>query len=239
MLSIGLPAARLWTAFSVRKSFAGGLGSQELVGGPLCLHGCGLEREVSAFPAPLTDVPGTDLRACRRGNVVRDAIVLWTRARCLLGVRVCRWSRRRFLSVLAVSDGGVLALFDGFRSRSVAWSWVVSDGRRRVKPQRGSCVSLRPFGRPAAAPARTGTILRLRAAPCMARGGAALVVAVEQTELAPHGFRRPQCRAPAPAVISARSAPDGTRERTSSRVPAVGQEPAASGLLAVAAAAGS
>jgi len=35
------------------------------------------------------------------------------------------------LSVLAVSDGGVLALFDGFRSRSVAWSWVVSEGRRR------------------------------------------------------------------------------------------------------------
>ena len=44
------------------------------------------------------------------------------------------------LSVLAVSDGGVIELFDGLSDAGL------SAGRRRVKPLRGSSALLRPFG---------------------------------------------------------------------------------------------
>ena len=50
------------------------------------------------------------------------------------------------LSVLAVSDGAVIGLFDGFSVPIRTRPGRVSDGRRRVKPLRGSFASLRPFG---------------------------------------------------------------------------------------------
>ena len=50
------------------------------------------------------------------------------------------------VSVLAVSDGAVIGLFDGFSVPIRTRPGRVSDGRRRVKPLRGSFASLRPFG---------------------------------------------------------------------------------------------
>ena len=50
------------------------------------------------------------------------------------------------VSVLAVSDGAVIGLFDGFSVPIRTRPDRVSDGRRRVKPLRGSFASLRPFG---------------------------------------------------------------------------------------------
>ena len=50
------------------------------------------------------------------------------------------------VSVLALTDGAAIRLFDG-SWLEVRWNGVgVSDGRRRVKPLRGSSAALRPFG---------------------------------------------------------------------------------------------
>lgn len=49
------------------------------------------------------------------------------------------------LSALTLPDGTMLALFDGFRMRYLG-TVGMSDERRRVKPLRGSCAALRPFG---------------------------------------------------------------------------------------------
>ncbi len=52
---------------------------------------------------------------------------------------------RVVVSVLALSDGASIGLFDGLWF-AVWWNaGGVSDGRRRVKPLRGSCASLRPL----------------------------------------------------------------------------------------------
>ena len=48
------------------------------------------------------------------------------------------------VTVLAVSDGAVIGLFDGFSVSIGASLGGVSRGRRRVKPLRGSFASLEP-----------------------------------------------------------------------------------------------
>ena len=62
------------------------------------------------------------------------------------GRRWRRGRRRGVLSVLPVSDGAMIGLFDGFSVPIGASLGGVSRGRRRVKPLRGSFASLRPFG---------------------------------------------------------------------------------------------
>ena len=57
-----------------------------------------------------------------------------------------RTGQRYQLSVLPVSDGAMIGLFDGFSVPIGASLGRVSRGRRRVKPLRGSFASLRPFG---------------------------------------------------------------------------------------------
>ena len=57
------------------------------------------------------------------------------------------WPRTRLtLSALAVSDGATIRLFGGPWSPIRLGRCGVSDSRRRVKPLRGSCATLRPFG---------------------------------------------------------------------------------------------
>ena len=74
-----------------------------------------------------------------------DRTADWT-GPCPGGVAHGRGTFSLTVSVLAVSDGAVIGLFDGFSVPIRTRPGRVSDGRRRVKPLRGSFASLRPFG---------------------------------------------------------------------------------------------
>jgi len=104
-------------------------------------------RTGTVVPGEVTEAPTVEpapvrsrLHGVVRMPVTGEAVTGGARSVAAAWRGDARGRRSRPVSVLAVSDGGVIELFDGLSDAGL------SAGRRRVKPLRGSSALLRPFG---------------------------------------------------------------------------------------------
>ena len=97
-----------------------------------------LARELQLLRVGLVSVDGSKFKA----NASKHRSVTYERATALIG----QLEGEIAVSALAVSDGATIRLFGGPWSPIRLGRCGVSDSRRRVKPLRGSCATLRPFG---------------------------------------------------------------------------------------------